>query len=599
MTSSSFFEIEIRQRGRIHGVVRAFEHELPKTDVAAAAVDSDTHVDLMVTRPPGATTRGSVRVGTELVLALAPGVAQNRARVELLRDDYGEARFVYEESDPDEPGEATTVLELRIEVKGREETIALTERLVAELEAIYVGLAQDIVSRTTHRKAESRSAPSLLRPEQELSRLERLRGEIAAALARIGAQPSTALVREVRRDRWRPGDTVRTSRLGELARDPGTAVAFGRFRGLGRAPVSRARLTTDIPEHRHIRAALKRLERRASAILEHCSRSAVLLEKDEARWGGGRATAATVFEERHLPRIKEFRRLAESAEDLRTAFQQLADAYPFVSGASAPRSRLAPTPTFLNRAGYREAYGALAEADALSGALVAGDEIVLRYRSLSSLYEFWCFVAVVKLLSDLLGKPEGEAKFQLVDEVFRPELAPGQSFLFRSGDSRVTATYEPEFVPATGRAGPGASRFRAALAAAPLRPDVTVAFEAPGLEPLILVLDAKSGARFDRDALWSVSDYRSRIFDPETGHQPVRQLFLLHRDVRAGVRCNLPGYLEGRFGRASHSVIGAVPMTPDRLDDARRVLVRFLEVAQAAAVRETPLAREPSGGPGR
>lgn len=588
MTSSSFFEIEIRQRGRVFGLVRAEEHELPKTGAADAAVESDTHVDLMVTRPPGATTRGSVRIGTELVLVLAPGVPQNRARVDSLKDDYGEARFVYEEADPDEPGEATTVLELRIEVKGREETIALTERLVAELEAIYVGLAEDVVSRTTHRKTESRSAPSLLRPEQEISALERLRGQIAAALARIGAQPSTALVREVRSDRWRPGDSVRTSRLGELARDPETVVVGGRFRGLGRAPVSRARLTADIPEHRHIRAALKRLERRAGSILEHCSRSAVLLEKDEARWGGGRATAATVFEERHLPRIKEFRRLAERAETLRSAFRQLRESHPFVDHASAPRSRLAPTPTFLNRAGYREAYGALAEADALSGALVAGDEIVMRYRSLSSLYEFWCFVAVVKLLSDLMGKPEGEARFELVDEVFRPELAPGQEFHFRSGDARVTATYEPDFTPATrrpGAPGAGVSRFRAALATAPLRPDVTVAFEAPGQEPLILVLDAKSGARFDRDALWNVSDYRSLIFDPETGHQPVRQLFLLHRDVRAGVTCSLPGYLEGRFGRASHSVIGAVPMTPGRLDDARRVLVRFLEVAQAAAVR--------------
>ena len=86
MTSSSFFEIELRQSGRLVGVVRAEEHELPATGAAVVPIESERHADLMVTRPPGATTRGAVRIGSELVLVLAPGVAQNRARVDSLRD---------------------------------------------------------------------------------------------------------------------------------------------------------------------------------------------------------------------------------------------------------------------------------------------------------------------------------------------------------------------------------------------------------------------------------------------------------------------------------------------------------------------------------
>ncbi len=576
MTSSSSFEIALRQSGRLLGQVRAADHELPKTGAADASAEPDAPIDLTVSRPAGATTRGLVRLGGELVLVLQPGVATASSRVTSLLDDYGEARFRYEEVEPDDVDGTEPCLELRLEVKGRPETVALTERLVAELEAVYVGLAQDVVSRTTHRRAESRPEAAILRPERELERLSLLEKEFAGALARIGAQPSTALVRVVRRERWRPGDHVRPSRVGEIARDPEAAFRGGRLASLGRAPVARSRLTTDIAEHRHIRAALGRISRRARSIAEHCSRSAALLEKDEARWGGERRLEPTVFEQRYLPRIREFRRLADRAAEIRAGLATLVSSHAFVRMASPPRSRPEPTPTFLNRAGYREAYRALSETARLSGALVAGDEIVLRYRSLSSLYEFWCFVAVVRLLTGILGRPEGEASFELVDEVFRPELAPGQSFRFASDGARVEVTYEPDFPPLGRRSS---ARFRAALASAPLRPDVTVTYEAEGRLPLILVLDAKSGGRFSREWLFTVRDYRSLVHDPETGHQPVRQVFLLHRDLGSSAVCNLPGYLEGRFGGAANSVIGAVPMAPGREDDARRVLLRFLEVA--------------------
>jgi hypothetical protein len=45
--------------------------------------------------------------------------------------------------------------------------------------------------------------------------------------------------------------------------------------------------------------------------------------------------------------------------------------------------------------------------------------------------------------------------------------------------------------------------------------------------PVMLVLDAKSVSHFREERFWDVSDYRSRVCDPETGHQPVRQVFLL------------------------------------------------------------------------
>lgn len=204
----------------------------------------------------------------------------------------------------------------------------------------------------------------------------------------------------------------------------------------------------------------------------------------------------------------------------------------------------------------------------------------IRYRRLSTLYEYWCFVKVVEMVRSMegMGPPEPRDTFAVIDDVYRPELEPGQSFRFGWGRERwVTVTYEPEFPP-LGRPAAVAHPFRASLSAGTLRPDVTVAIERPGSPPTTLVLDAKSVSRFEPEMLFEPTDYRTRICDPATGDQPVRQVFFLHRDASAKPLVNVPGYLEQRTGNRASSLLGAVPFLPDRTELARRVIERFLSI---------------------
>jgi hypothetical protein len=71
------------------------------------------------------------------------------------------------------------------------------------------------------------------------------------------------------------------------------------------------------------------------------------------------------------------------------------------------------------------------------------------------------------------------------------------------------------------------------------------------------------------------------VHDPQSGYQPVRQLFLVHRDPDTPPLCNVTGYLEGRVSAPEARVLGAVPAWPGSTPALRHVILRFLETFQA------------------
>jgi hypothetical protein len=580
MTSSSSYELTVRQRGRLIGSVAA--GELDPHARAGAVLEADAHVpiSIRVVRPPGTRTLGRVRVGDVVLIVLQPGQQPIEAATDVLREEYGEATLVYEEAAPEDPGSGYPLLELSLALRASPEIEALYERLVQDLEAVHAGLAQDVVSRTTHRAGFTSVAAAAIRPEADVERLSRLSDVLARALSRIGSQPSTALVRETRRGRWRAGERLRPAAVGLVVREAGTVVVEGRVRGLGKVQIDRTRTTTDTPEHRQLREGLRRLAARSQTVARQCRRVADLYMADRARWGRDRDFESSVFAKRTLPRVRVLEGFEERARSLAERFDRLTEARAFIAEAGPARSRLAPTPIFVNRPGYREAYGALREAETFSGALVEGEEVRLRYRQLSTLFEYWCFVKVVEIVRQQpgVGAPEPRDAVEVIDDVYRPELAPGQSFRFPFGRGRsITVFYEPDFPP-DDRPTEVTHPFRAALSTAPLRPDITIQLDRDGEPPAILVLDAKSQGRFDPKTLWETTDYRTRIFDPSTGHQPVRQVFLLHRDGAAPSIVNLPGYLDQRIGDPRSSILGAVAFLPDKTESVRRVIERFVSV---------------------
>ncbi|MBI3269302.1 MAG: DUF2357 domain-containing protein [Planctomycetes bacterium] len=585
MTSSNCYELSVAQRGRNLGSVSASPVDPHASAVAPAALEAELPMNVIVGRPPGATTLGRVRVGDAILLVLRPGDTGMSCSADTLREDFGETTLVYEEADPDDPDAAHPLLSLTLLLACKPELEALYERLVAELEGIHAGLAQDFLSRTTHRWGRAQRTALPVRPEEELARMAGWLDLLSHALSRIGDQPSTALQRQMGRARWRSGDLLRPSTTGQAALEPGTVVVAGCVRAVGKVQVCRTRTTADIPEHRHLREGLGRLAQRARSVAGHCARMAELYEAERRRWGRDRQDGSSVFEKRFAPRIQVLSEWARRSRELEAGFERLVRVHPFIAEAGPARVRLGPTPIFLNRPGYREAFVVLRAAEASAGALVAGEGIRVRYRKLSTLYEYWCYVKVVELLRGLskLGPADPADAFAMIDEVYRPELRPGQSFRFPWGTNRrVVVTYEPEFPPVD-RPAIGNQPFRATLSEGTLRPDITVALEREGKPTVLLVLDAKSHGHFDPSTLWETTDYRSRICDPATGHQPVRQVFLLHRNARLRPIVNVPGYLDQRAGDRTSWLIGAVPFLPDRTESVRRVLERFLGVFGAPA----------------
>jgi hypothetical protein len=575
MTSSSSFELRLLTNSEVVATVAADTNEPRAVGVVDVPVEASSLVEAVVLRRGGwARHRARVYAGEECVAVLSPGTEEARVPLRPFTEEYGATSVICEDRGP---GRAR--LELQLEVRAEAVVEELYERLFEELEALHVGLAQDVLGRTMHRHGAARRGASALRPQQEVDRLERLAQRMEAALTVIGNQPSHAMERRIRVGRYRAGDRIRAATAGQILAAPGTVVQGGRIRALGRVPSLRTRLSSDIAEHRHIRAGLARLARRARGVGRHCRRAAEALEPERVRWGASRArSAVSVFDRVHQPRILALEALAERAEALGQRIRRMTAEHEFVAHAGLPRSRLQPTPIFRNRTGYREIYAALREVESLSGALVSGEDLRVAYRKLSTLYEYWCFVKTVTLVSahEATSSTEARPDFKLIDDVYRPELEPRQEFGFSLRDGgTVGVVYEPD-IAGFRTADASLEPWRATLGRATLRPDVWVQVQRPGERPRVLVLDAKSKRRWEMKMLVAVTDYRTRIIDPADGYQPVFQVWMLHRDTRRRAYCNVPGYLSGRRGDQSSRLLGAAPCLPDRTSDMKRILDRFL-----------------------
>jgi len=451
------------------------------------------------------------------------------------------------------------------------EVVRIYDVIINDLNRIHLALARDLFGATM--RGAAGGTARIFEPSREFDRLDRHRQALADSLARIGNQPSTALVRDRMTAAIRPGDRVDHRVLDELLMSPDVIWKNRRPKRVGRIRTERPRLTLDIPEHRHLRAGLERLTRRAVALRDGCERAADLIELDRKHWDVGSSHGQTIFEERYLPRIQKLRALAAAGNELALGFRKLAGSYEFLATADQPRTRFGPTALFLGRRPYREAYNVLVSARRERGVMMDGTAMLVSCRNLDTLYEYWVFISVVKICRERFGPPLGQDKVELIDEIYRPDLRPGQFFEWRLPDGeRIRVYYEPAIPPFDwGQAGPFG--WRAVLAGAPLRPDVMVVQERPGCPVRAFVFDAKNTTQFKRSRLFDYSDYRTMILDPATGTQPVRAAMFVHRDPN-GVYCSLPGLLDGdRTIPNGTSVLGSICHDPDR----RRSLSAALE----------------------
>jgi hypothetical protein len=345
---------------------------------------------------------------------------------------------------------------------------------------------------------------------------------------------------------------------------------------LGKATVRRPVVAPDLDEHRHIAARLGALARLADTVAAHCEQTAALLRHERSRWGDSpREDQASVFQTTYLPRVELLERLTGEARGLAAGFRALRTRHPFLRQAGAPRGPLSATPLFTRRVGYREAYSVIRRAAAISGLLVDSESIRLHYRSLASMFEYWCFVKTINWLRERYGAPEPRDSFSVVGGIYRPTLEPGQFFLFRVDDTHsLRVTYEPSILPWRQARSEG-HRYGATLTANPLRPDIFVEFLHAGQVVAAMVLDAKVTTRFSMQKIREMSDYGRQIFEIPSGRQPVRRVFILHRDAEYDYLSNLPPRRPAQLP-PTVDVFGAVACVPEKVNTVPPHIGRLL-----------------------
>lgn len=574
MTSSRSFEVEIRQSGSTSRVEVAGEGVAGGAIAFPSPLRTDRGAELTLRRiGDGEGDPCWLTLGAEVVVHVPPKESERSVHLlERTKDLYGIA--VFELWVREEPFESHVPdHRILVDLESPPEVAALWKRLIRELEEAHRGLARDLLGRS-FAEGTARNV-RVFEPESECQRLAEHYEELSAALDQVGSQPSHTLEREWRWGRWRSGDRLDASVVRSMIR-----AGVGDPRGATATPVVRVlrpRLTTDLAEHRHLRAETLHLARRADQLAESCGRAAGLLKAEAREWDlGGRGRS--IYEERYLPRIEQLESLGTRAVELGRSLRDLVDAHGYLRNAGEPRTPLAPTPIFIGRPGYRRAYECLVAARETTSALVDGEGLHIRLRDLDLLYEYWCYLAVIGTCRRILGPATSSDRVEVIDEVFRPDLRPGQSVQWRSGDrTTVRVFYEPAIPPTHGRPSE-LFPWRAALVGAPLRPDILVVVETEGELPRAMVLDAKNTTSFHWERLFQLSDYRSLVHDPATGAQPIRQTVLLHRTSIPPIG-NVPGYVDGAPFDERATLILGIELLPERFDALEIVLRRFLRAS--------------------
>lgn len=579
-TSNSF---EIRIDSDVGELFRAALDTLAALGSEPRALVLDARDPFSVhVRRENASLRWRLKLGAEVIGDLPPGVRELlTSRSAWLYNEFGESALVLEQEIAAGRGRFEVIFELNLRVIPRPEVVRDYKVMIEDAAQVHEGLAHDVLSRAKYRRGVGRQAIARLDPAGTLQELQRIGNRLAGALRNIARQPCTALDRSITFGHYRGGDRVDSATLASMARDGATRVsAAGQAIALGKVVLRRTTLSEDLPEHRHIAETIRSLAQRSLAVGRYCRQAAELLRAEELQWGSRRDTEPSVFMQRDLPRVEVLEELAADAQRIAARLQQLVQSHHFLATAGPPRTVFGPTPVFLGRPAYREVYRLLLEAMTSLGLLVDHTSIRLAYRNLATLYEYWCYLRTVRYLREKFGPSKSRGSFTVIDEIYRPELAPGQQYRFEAGDElAVIVTYGPTFLPWK-LARTRCRNFGATLTREPLRPDITLEIRRRGRLPVMMVLDAKSTEHFTPARFREMSDYSRQIVDPRTGYQPVKQVFLLHRDRSGHPVSNIPGYLSGQSIAPDTVVLGAVPCIPEYVNAAtlglHLVIERFL-----------------------
>ena len=139
----------------------------------------------------------------------------------------------------------------------------------------------------------------------------------------------------------------------------------------------------------------------------------------------------------------------------------------------------------------------------------------------------------------------------------------------------LQVTYEPSILPWRQAKAEGL-RYRChAHEANPLRPDIFVEFLHGHEVVAAMVMDAKATTRFSMQKIREMSDYARQIFELPSGRQPVRRVYILHRDADSDYISNLPPRRPAQLP-PTVEVFGAAACVPEKVNTVPPHIGRLL-----------------------
>lgn len=410
-------------------------------------------------------------------------------------------------------------------------------RLFSELERDSAAVLLDIHGKTQIGLKGGRPLASSA-PVAVLSRLSATVRELDALLHQIGRNPASRLRVQTTREQALVGQAISDATLAEACRDPGL---LGRR---GPALVFREHLREysrpdyRIPEHQVVADFAEYLKAQLADLRQRID-GEVADREARRRWRNlaiepGRPTW---WEAEDLPRIHELQRCRHELARLHGAVAGWSG-LPFLPPGRCLRRKPQATPLFRNHALYRRVFRVVAGHFLTYQATLDTHHLLTRARSLPVLYEWWCAVQVVRILTrgltPLAHDPQARSLFatRLTPEGrrFTIDFAPDQAVNFTDGrGARVRFRYQPVYTAAHGATGPAVVLLDAGAVRLPdMALEVYPAGAASADVPeVIIVLDAKYSAAPQREKLTEVSTKYSKIGDVRTGRILSRQVWAL------------------------------------------------------------------------
>lgn len=454
------------------------------------------------------------------------------------------------------------------------------DEILADVQETLAGLAFEYL-RATWQGAEAVAAPAPTQVEW-LTLLGSVVEDLEGALRHISGRPIRGLRRTgvVRR-----ADQVRCIDSGLrafLRRQVRRGMASESLVGIPvpeRITERRAQPTLDTSEHRWLALQVERIRRRLAELI------AIERELNEQR-----------PTERRTLVLSELRRFENRG-------RQWAQLEPLQAAAEMPPPGFASL-QLLTAPGYREAYRACMTLSL--GLRLEGGPLQLSVKDLNLLYEYWCYLALLRIVAEETNAPiDPRALFEVRDR--------GLSVRLRQGNESKISFQLPNERQVTVRYNPTMEKG----ALVPQRPDVLLTLVHPDWPAVHLVLDAKyrldvseeyraryGSAGPPEDALNAMHRYRDAIlydFDGTTRRTVVQAAALFP------LRVDPEKYEAGRLWHALSRIgVGAIPLLPGHDQFLRSWLRRWLDhggwntadqAIDHAAVRQASEWRRAAGEP--